>query len=110
MENDITALRETLFDTLRRLKSQDNPIEVDKARAINETAQTIVNTVKAEIEFMKVTGATQGTSFIPVSVVKIQSDEIGEAELKHPTMRITQNGMETVTTVSGGQVRLHTLR
>lgn len=110
MANDITSLREALFDTLRRLQSQDNPIDLDKAKAINETAQTIVNTVKAEIEFMKATGSTQGTSFIPALPAEVPSSEIDAPSSGRPTERQTQNGKEIVTPIQGGVVRRHVLR
>ena len=43
---NLNNLRDTLFDTLEKL--QKGEIEVDKARAINEMAQTIINTGKLE--------------------------------------------------------------
>lgn len=45
MSNNINTLRDTLFDTLRALRDRDNPIEIDRAKAINETAQVIINSV-----------------------------------------------------------------
>lgn len=62
-QNDIVELRSTLFDTLRALSSKDNQMELDRAKAINETAQTIINTVKAEYDALKVIGGT-GSGFI----------------------------------------------
>ena len=60
--SDITTLRATLFDTLNQLKTGE--IEIDKARAINDVAQTIINTAKTEIDFLRVAGGS-GTGFIP---------------------------------------------
>lgn len=60
--NDINGLRDVLFDTLRKLKA--GQMDVDKAKAINDTAQTIINTAKVEVEHMKIAGGT-GSSFIP---------------------------------------------
>lgn len=59
--NDITALRGHLFDTLRGLK--DGSIEIDKAKAVSQIADTIIDTAKVEVDYMRVTGAT-GTGFI----------------------------------------------
>lgn len=64
MSNDINALREVLFDTLRAVK--DGSVDLDKAKAINETAQTIINTAKVEVDFMRQTGATVASGFLPV--------------------------------------------
>lgn len=64
MSNDINALREALFDTLRGVK--EGKLDLDKAKAINETAQTIINTAKVEVDFMRQTGATVASGFLPV--------------------------------------------
>lgn len=61
--SDIVELREALFDTLRDLRA--GKIDAEKARAINDTAQVIVNTAKVEIDYLRATGATKGTEFIP---------------------------------------------
>lgn len=48
---NLNNLRDMLFDTLEKLKK--NEIEVDKAKAINEMAQTIINTGKLEHDYLK---------------------------------------------------------
>lgn len=63
--NDITSLRATLFQTLRDLGNKDKPMEIDRAKAINEVAQTIINSAKVEVDAMRVIGGS-GTGFIPV--------------------------------------------
>lgn len=50
----INDLRATLFDTLQAVKSGD--MDVDRAKAVCETSQTIINTAKAEIDYAKATG------------------------------------------------------
>lgn len=64
MSNTITDLRAHLFDTLRGLKDKDNPLEIERARAISDVAQTIINTAKAEVEYLRVAGG-KGSGFIP---------------------------------------------
>ena len=54
MTDNIDALRAALFDTLRGLKTGD--CDIDRARAINETAQVIINTAKVEIDHLRLTG------------------------------------------------------
>lgn len=54
MSNDINALREHLFNALAGLKSGD--MDIEKAKAISDVAQTIINTAKVEVEFAKATG------------------------------------------------------
>jgi hypothetical protein len=59
----IAQLRSELFKTLRNLTDQSNPMEIERARAVSDVAQTIINTAKVEIEHLKITGGT-GTGFI----------------------------------------------
>ena len=65
MPKQITDLRETLFDTIEQLKS--GKIDVEKAKAITGIAQVIVNSAKAEIDFLKNVNATGNTGFISES-------------------------------------------
>lgn len=65
--NDITELRSTLFATLRALGDKDKPMEVERAKAVCEVSQAIINSVKTEIEFAKVTGLQPTSSFIPTA-------------------------------------------
>lgn len=63
-DNTITDLRTHLFDTLRGLKDKDNPLEIERARAISDIAQTIINSAKAEVDYLRVAGG-KGSGFIP---------------------------------------------
>jgi len=65
MSNDITALRDALFATLAAIR--DGSIDLDKAKAINDTAQTIINTAKVEVDFMRHTGAQVASNFVPLA-------------------------------------------
>ena len=64
--NDINQLREIMFETLRSLKDQAQPLDVERAKAISNAAQVIINSVKVEIDYLRVSGGT-GTQFIPDS-------------------------------------------
>jgi hypothetical protein len=63
-ENTITELRGHLFDTMRALKDKDQPMDIDRAKAIADVAQTIINSAKVEVEHMKIAGG-KGSGFIP---------------------------------------------
>lgn len=60
--SNITDLRSILFDTLQEVKS--GKMEIDRAKAISELSQTIINTAKAEIDYAKATGADVSSGFI----------------------------------------------
>lgn len=95
--NSITDLRGHLFDTLRALKDKKNPMDIERARAVSDIAQTIINSAKVELEHLKVTGAT-GTGFLPLPAEpKVSSSE-------------TTTGSKTVTRLPGATVTQHRLR
>ncbi|MGI4846821.1 MAG: hypothetical protein ACRYGK_01595 [Janthinobacterium lividum] len=63
MNNDISALRQHLFDTLAALQNKEKPMEIERAKAVSEVAQVIINSAKVEVEYAKVTGV-KCTSFL----------------------------------------------
>jgi hypothetical protein len=62
-KNKIPDLGNHLFETLERLRDEDNPMEVSRALAISAVAGTIIESAKAEIKFMEVTGEQVDTDF-----------------------------------------------
>ena len=65
MANTIDELRSHLFETLAALKDKETPMELDRARAIADVGKVIVDSAKVEVDFLKVTGATRSTGFLP---------------------------------------------
>lgn len=66
MNKDINDLRDRLFAALDGLADKEKPLEIERAKAIADVARVIVDTAKAEIQFLHITGARgSGTPFIP---------------------------------------------
>jgi hypothetical protein len=65
MSKTIEDLRDHLFATLQAVK--DGSLELDKARAINDVAKTIVDTAKVEVDYLRVTGGGE-SQFIDSAV------------------------------------------
>lgn len=63
MKNKIEDLRNHLFVAIEALLDEDKPMDIDRARAVADVAQVMINSAKVEVEFMKVTGGT-GSGFI----------------------------------------------
>lgn len=61
-KDKIQDLRHHLFETIEMLK--DGDMEIDKARAISEVAQVIINSAKVEVQFIKEMGSNRHTGFI----------------------------------------------
>lgn len=97
--NDIAELRTHLFETLRGLRNKDEPMDVDRAKAISAVAKTLIDTARVEVDFLRATGHTTGTGFIAVD--DAGSDKAGV---------IVDRAKGTTTTVSlleGARVTKH---
>lgn len=68
--NDITELRGHLFDVLRGLKDKNNPLDIERARAVADVAQTVINSAKVEVDFIKATGNPGNSNFIPLATAR----------------------------------------
>jgi hypothetical protein len=56
MTYDINSLREDLAETIRALRDKENPMPVDRAKAISDVAQTMINSAKVEIDMINALG------------------------------------------------------
>lgn len=84
MKNKIEDLRNHLFEQLERLgydEKMKNPIalerELNRADAISKVATVIVNSAKAETDFLKATGKAPESNFIPL-------DKASNKQLEEP--------------------------
>jgi len=59
----IEDLRASLFETLQAVKG--GQLEIDRAKAVGDLAQTIINTAKVEADYARATGADVRSGFIP---------------------------------------------
>lgn len=79
MANKIDDLRKHLFETLEGLRDKEHPMDLDRARTIADVGKVIVDSAKVEVDFMKVTGATQSTGFLPEAERVVPQRAIGAA-------------------------------
>lgn len=87
------TLYNTLFETLQGLK--DGTVSIEKAKAISEVSQTIVNTAKVEVDYLKNSNARNKTAFFEGDVTLIEKQE-SEQEEKEPIKVVrTQTGIVT---------------
>lgn len=64
MKNKIEDLRNHLFEMLEQVKDKDADVDLDRMRLGTDIAQTIINSAKVEVDFLKIAGGT-GSGFIP---------------------------------------------
>ena len=74
MKNKIGDLRNHLFAALEKLNDDENPMDLDRAKAIASVAQVVINSAKVEVDFIKATNKSNGTGFIPVEDKKVIVD------------------------------------
>lgn len=59
--NTLEDLREHLFETLKALRDKESPMSIERARAISDVAQTVINSAKAEVDYLKASGEANAT-------------------------------------------------
>jgi len=99
--NDIQALRTHLFSTLTALQDKENPMEIDRAKAVCEVSQVIINSAKAEIDFAKVNGSVDTQFFHKPAgtpqLTKSNTDDFDHETKLHPLEDFTtKHGFVTV--------------
>lgn len=68
MKNKIEDLRNHLFATLEALADPEKPMPLDRAKAIADVAQVVVNAAKVQVDFIRATNrTTDDTGFFPVT-------------------------------------------
>lgn len=61
--SDINTLREHLFAALQGLQDKEKPMEIERAKAICEVSQVIINSAKVEIDFLRANGSVETRFF-----------------------------------------------
>jgi len=73
-KNKMSDLRDHLFETLEGLKDKESPMELDRAKAVCQVAQTVINSAKAEVDYLRAAGELLGQT------TDIKSDFFGHAQ------------------------------
>lgn len=67
MKNKMTDLRNHLFATLEALQDKEDPMDIDRAKAIAQVGSVMVASAKVEVEFLNAIGGQGSTGFIESS-------------------------------------------
>jgi len=95
MSHTITNLREQLFNTLSALQDKTNPMDIERAKAISEISQVIINSAKVEVDHMRVSGGL-GSGFMAENKTETRP-QIGQQ-----TSERTASGTKTITQIGEG--------
>jgi hypothetical protein len=99
---DINEMRTHLFDVLKGLKN--GSVDVATAKAMNETAQVLVNSAKVEVDFLKTTDSKIGSGFFPIQILPTK-----EPYASLPT-GYTAHGTKQIEEIPGGTITTHKMR
>lgn len=83
MKNKIEDLRNHLFETIEALKDAEKPMDIERAKAIADVAQVVVNSAKVEVDFLRTLDSAQDTGFI-----QSQNQVEGAPRLRNITHKI----------------------
>ncbi|MDO9052908.1 MAG: hypothetical protein Q7U37_03115 [Gallionella sp.] len=93
--NDITELRALLFDSMRSLKKGASADDIALAKAKSEIAQTIINSAKVEVDYIRASGGdNQGTGFIAEKPAANKKQPPSPAGISHPTPGVIRHIMK----------------
>ena len=77
--NDLTALRNHMFEVIERLQLSNDPnadekekIDINTAKAISNAASVIVQSAKVEIEFLKIIAKNDNPGAVESAAQKTQ--------------------------------------
>jgi hypothetical protein len=65
-KNRMSDLRNHLFETLEALKDTEKPMDLDRAKAICQVAQTLIDSARVEVSLIKAVSGDRGSEFFEV--------------------------------------------
>jgi hypothetical protein len=103
-KHTIDDLREHLFAALDGLRDKDAPMDIERAKALADVAQTIINSAKVEVDHMRVTGGS-GSGFLAQPDAGPRTGFLGPVDTGARVTR-TPTGIKTV----DGAITRHVLK
>jgi len=74
MKNTLTDLRNHLFETIEALKDEDNPMPVERARAISEAAGKVIESGKLELQCLEQLGDRGVSKFFDTPLLALPAN------------------------------------
>lgn len=71
MKNTLTDLRNHLFETIEALKDEDQPMPVERARAISEAAGKVIESGKLELQCLEQLGDRSASKFFDTPLLAL---------------------------------------
>lgn len=88
-KNTIDDLRDHLFETPEALKDEDNPMDIQRAKAVVDVAQVLVNSAKVEVDFLNAVDSSETTEFFATKSIEKRRGLADGRSLEPQYRRIT---------------------
>lgn len=66
MKNKIEDLRNHLFATIEGLLDEENPLDIERAKAVAHVGSVIIESAKVEVKALEIIGAPGGSTFMQI--------------------------------------------
>lgn len=86
----INEVRQSLLDTLRDLRSKDQPMDIERAKAVATVASVLVDTARVENDYLKITGQ-DSSNFMAVSDGDHGVQQIDRPSAHNPFPRVVRH-------------------
>lgn len=78
MKNKVDDLRNHLFATIEALLDEEKPLDIERAKAVADVAQVIINSAKVEVQYLATIGGNYDTGFMKPAGPKLIAKAGGE--------------------------------
>lgn len=78
-------LREHLFATLDALRDKENPMDVARAKAVSDVAQTLINIARVELDYLRQIDGDKS------AFIAVENDAAAAVELPNGITAITRH-------------------
>lgn len=85
--NNIATVREHLLATLSDLRNREQPMEIDRARAVADVARVLVDSAKVEVDYLKVTGQSNADFLDPAQAAESPRPTPGIVGIRRHVLR-----------------------
>jgi hypothetical protein len=90
----IDLVRQSLLETLADLRNKEQPMDIERAKAVAQVAGVLVDTAKVENEYLKITGQDKSNFLAPSSTGAPVIPQISGPAAHNPFPRVTRHTLE----------------
>ncbi len=86
-KNTMTDLRNHLFEVMEALKDEDKPMDLARAKAVVNVAQTLINSAKVEVDFLNAIDSSEATDFFDMQRIEKRKSLAAGIDGPEPRLR-----------------------